>query len=322
MRREPSPARLAVVRPGWLTTVQDLGRFGFQRFGMPPAGAMDPFALRCANRLVGNPDQAAALEITVQGPEIRFEEEAVIAFTGADLTPTMNGALLPAWTTVMAGKGSRLTFGARRSGARSYLAVAGGFDLPIVLGSRSTHLRSHTGGFAGRALVKGDTLHGGKPNPGVWRLVGRSLPDAARPGYSPTPILRTVPGPQADWFTPDTVNNFLGGRYRVSSQSDRMGYRLLGPELDRAGREDMVSEAVPLGALQVPADRQPILLSADRQTTGGYPKIAVVISADIPLAAQLLPGDSVRFALIEVPEAQALFRAQRAALDAALPPIG
>lgn len=315
---KPEPARFRVVRPGLLTTVQDLGRFGFQRFGMPVSGAMDTMALRLSNRLVGNPDEAAALELTVKGPELLFERDAVIALTGADLSAKIDAATVPLWTALNVTRGSTLSFGERRSGARAYLAVAGGIDVPVVLGSRATHLSSQTGGFAGRALAKGDQVVGGPPRPGAATCIGQTVPTTARPAYNTAPILRVVLGPQAEWFSTEAIEALVGGRYTVSPQSDRMGYRLIGPPLVHVGSTEVVSDATPAGALQVPANQQPILLMVDRQTTGGYPKIAVVISADLPLAAQLLPGDTISFSIMEVREAQAIVREHRARLAAAL----
>ncbi len=316
----PKPARFRVVHPGFFTTVQDLGRVGFQRFGTPVSGAMDLTALRLANRLVGNADHSAALEITVQGPELLFESDAVIAITGGDLSPSVNGAPVPNWTTLGIQRGGTLAFGSRRSGARAYVAVAGGVDVPVVLGSRSTHIRSRTGGVEGRALMKGDVLVAARPSADRSQLVGQTVPDSVRPAYSEHPTLRLVLGPQADLFVPDAVDQLITGRYTVSPQSDRMGYRLRGPALTHAGPPDIVSDATPTGALQVPANQQPILLMADRQTTGGYPKIAVVISADLPLAAQLIPGDTIGFTLLDVHEAQAMAREHRARIDEVLPP--
>ncbi|WP_447975043.1 5-oxoprolinase subunit C family protein [Nitrospira sp. Kam-Ns4a] len=319
-RDEPGRARVRILKPGLFTTVQDLGRPGYQRFGMPIGGAMDPLALRLANRLVGNPDGAAALEITMSGPVLEFAAGAVFAVTGADLSPTLDGQPVPLWTAVAARAGSRLAFGARRAGARAYLGVAGGLDVPIVLGSRSTHPRSGTGGLAGRALRAGDDLRSGPPGADAARLAGRTVPPAVRPRYTAAPTLRVVLGPQADGFPPETIETLRGSRYVLSPQCDRMGYRLLGPALAHVGPAEIISEATPMGALQVPANGQPILLMADRQTTGGYPVIAVVISADLPLAAQLAPGDTVAFTAVSVPEAQTLLREQRARLDAAVPP--
>lgn len=312
---KPEPARFRVVRPGLLTTVQDLGRYGFRRFGMPVSGAMDSFALRVGNRLVGNPDGAAALELTVQGSELQFETEAVIAVTGADLSAKLNGEPVPLWTALRVARGATLRFGERRRGARAYLAVAGGIEVPLVLGSRATHLSSQTGGFAGRALAKGEQVVGGPPPPGAATRIGQAVPTSMLPPYSSAPTVRVILGPQEEWFADEAIATLGGGRYTVTPQSDRMGYRLIGPPLVHVRSTEMVSDATPPGALQVPPNRQPILLMADGQTTGGYPKIAVVISADLPLAAQLLPGDTISFAIIKVGEAQAIAREQRARLE-------
>ena len=317
----PEAAQLHVLRPGLLTTLQDLGRFGFQRFGMPVSGAMDTSALRLANRLVGNQDHAAALEVTIKGPEIRFETSAVIAIAGADLSPLVDGKPVQNWVTLHIQRGGILTFGQRRTGARAYVALAGGFDTPKVLGSRSTHIRSHTGGIHGRALMKGDKLTGGRPATSRAKLVGKEVPDSLRPAYSPNPTLRAVLGPQAEHFTPEAVETLISSRFTVSPHADRMGYRLTGPRLVHVASPDIISDATPFGAVQVPANQQPILLMADRQTTGGYPKLAVVISADLPLAAQLIPGNTVAFKLVEVAEAQVSSRELRQRIDAGLPPV-
>lgn len=316
----PEVARIHVIRPGLLTTVQDCGRFGFQRFGMPVSGGMDPIALRLANRLVGNPDEAAVLEMTIKGPELQFETSTIVAITGGDLSPAVDGKAVPLWTTLHVHRGSSLTFGQRRSGARAYLAIAGGFGVPVVLGSRSTHIRSHTGGVAGRALRTGDMLRGNGPLAGGEAHLGLTAPHPIRPDYSANPTLRAVLGPQADHFIQGAVETFANSRYTVSPQSDRMGYRLVGPRLAHARSPDIISDATPFGSVQVPANQQPILLMADHQTTGGYPKIAVAISADLPLAAQLIPGNTVAFRLVDVSEAQAVAREMRQQIDAALPP--
>ena len=315
------PARIRVVRPGFSTTVQDLGRVGFQRFGMPVSGAMDPVALRLANRLVGNADHLAALEITVQGPELLFETDAVIAITGGDLSPSVNGASMLNWVTFAIECGNTLAFGSRRSGARAYLAVAGGVDVPVVLGSRSTHVLTRTGGIAGRALIAGDHVAAASFSADRSPLIGKTVPDSVRPAYGEHPTLRVVLGPQADWFLPEAVDQLVTAGYTVSPQSDRMGYRLTGPALTHSGPADIVSDATPPGAIQVPANQQPILLMADRQTTGGYPKIAVMISADLPLAAQLMPGDTLGFSLVEVAEARTIVRKLQARIEEALPPV-
>src|SRR5574341_2105121 len=315
------PVRLRLLRPGFFTTVQDLGRWGFQRCGVPVAGAMDSFALRCANRLVGNDDGAAALEITVTGPQLIFEGAAVIALTGGDFAVTLDGVSTPGWTAVAVRAGSTLTIGERRVGARAYLAVAGGFDVPPRLGSRATHVRSRTGGIGGRPLSTGDLLPVGQAASGASPVIGRSIPAAVRPAYSPSPAVRVVLGPQAGAFTAAALDALTEGGYLVTTESDRMGYRLSGPSVIQAGPADIISDATPLGAIQVIPSGEPILLMADRQPTGGYPKPAVVIAADIPLAAQLLPGDTIRFAVIGVAEAQQIFREQQRVLASALPPV-
>jgi antagonist of KipI len=245
----------------------------------------------------------------------------VIVLTGGDFNASLDGVPVPGWTVVGVKHGSTLAVGERRSGGRGYLAVAGGLDVPLVLGSRSTCVRSRIGGLGGRALAKGDELFGGQPGPHACLLIGRSFPDAARPPYRSSPTLRVVLGPQADAFMPEAVEALTHSRYSLSPRSDRMGYRLVGPPLVHTTIADIVSDATPLGAVQVPANQQPILLMADRQTTGGYPKIAVVISADIPLAAQLLPGDTIGFSTVEVAEAQQILREQQRRLAVELPPI-
>ena len=313
------PAHITVVKPGWLTTVQDLGRYGYQQYGLPVSGAMDRRAFIIANRLVGNLDHDAGLEITLKGPELLFEQEAVMAVTGADLTPSVNGIDIPLWTSVLVESGSRLAFGARRAGARGYVAIAGGIDVPIVLGSRSTHTYSRTGGMKGRALAQGDVLIGGAPGPHPRETIGRVLPERLRPVYSTVTTLRILPGTQRMSFSAHALELLTSSPYRLSNQSDRMGYRLEGPKIAHAGVGQWISEGTAMGALQVPADGQPILLMADRHTTGGYPKIAVVISLDLHLAAQLMPGDTVEFRTITLLEAQTLLKTEWSEIDHAIP---
>lgn len=311
---------LRILKPGLFTTVQDLGRPGYQRFGVSVGGAMDQWAHRLVNRLVGNPDEAATLEITLAGPHLQFEREGVIAIGGADLSPALDGSPLPMWTAVFVTAGAQLVFGPRRSGARAYLAVAGGLDLPLVLGSRATDLRSRLGGLDGRRLAENDALDGGRPATRAEDVIGRVLPADVRPTYRFEPTVRAVAGPQAERFHPEAFEVLQAGRYLVTPQSNRMGYRLTGAPLKHIGSSDMISDATPFGAIQVPGNQQPILLMADRQTTGGYPKIAVVVSADLPLAAQLAPGDALRFSLVDAVVAAAELREHHARLDRCLPP--
>jgi antagonist of KipI len=298
-----------VQTPGLLSTLQDLGRVEYQHTGMPVAGAMDPFALQIANILVGNARGAAALEMTVLAPTLQVLGEVTVAVCGADLSARVDGASLPLWRTVRLQAGQTLRWGRRVSGAWAYLAVGGGFEAPVVLGSRSTFLRAGIGGFASRALQAGDVLAGEGP---IAAPPGRALAPSAVPAYSRPVTVRVVSGPHADAFAPATLATLFHSEYTLSAQSDRMGYRLSGSPLrclpDRQGA--LLSEAVPWGGVQVPPDGQPILLMADRQTTGGYPLIAVAASADRSLLAQLAPGDAVSFRQISLQEAQVAAVAQ------------
>jgi len=316
----PNPVSIHVVHPGLFTTIQDLGRYGYQRFGVSVSGAMDPWALTVGNRLLDNPDHAAGLELTLQGPELLFERRLSIAITGADLSPTCDGQALPMWTVVTMPAGSRLRFGTRRQGTRAYLAVAGGIEAPVLLGSRSTHVRSGLGGIGGHPLRKSDRLAVGFPPSTIRSCEGRALAQSSRPQYLASPILRVIPGPQVDHFTKDALHVLATSPYRVTSKSDRMGYRLEGRALPHRGSADIISEAVTTGCIQVPSDHQPILLMADCQPTGGYTKLATMIRADRHLAAQLGPGDSLSFVVITVKEASELFRSSHAELDRLLPP--
>lgn len=291
---------LRVESPGLLTTVQDEGRWGHQRDGMVVAGAMDPFASAVANVLVGSPRGAAVLEITLLGPTLRALADTRLALCGGDLSPTVEGQPVPSWKTFTLRAGQALTFGRRRSGARAYLAVAGGLAVPAVLGSRATFLRARLGGFRGRPLRSGDVLEGW-PHPiapGERGLRPADIPDYALPA-----VLCVLPGPHSAAFTEAGRDTLFSAAYTVSPRSDRQGYRLTGPAVARADMADILSEAMPWGGIQVPPDGQPILLMADRQTTGGYPLAGVVISADLPRAGQLAPGDSVRFEAVGLAEA-------------------
>ena len=299
-----------------LTTVQDLGRYGYERYGVPVSGAMDQFALRAANLLVGNPPHAAALEITLAGPTLRATDKCLIAVTGADLSLRVNDWEMPPWMAIFVRQGWTITFGDRKSGCRAYLAVAGGIDVMPIMGSRSTYLSGGFGGVEGRALRQGDVIPVGVVPFHLPERAGRSFPSNLVPDYSDAPEIHVVLGPQDDYFTDEGMATFLSGEYQVGPTSDRMGYRLQGPEIAHKGRADIISDGIPLGAVQVPANRQPIVMMADRQTTGGYPKIATVISADVPLLAQCLPGQStVRFEAIGVEEAQSRYRRMMKALE-------
>jgi antagonist of KipI len=302
-----------VLDGGLLTTVQDRGRYGYQRYGVPVSGAMDQFALAVANSLAGNDERAAGLEITLVGPRLRFLHSTVIALAGADLSPRLDDTPVPAWEPFVAPAGSVLSFGEPRDGARAYLAVHGGIDVPEVLGSRSTHVRSKLGGFGGRPLSAGDRL--ATPGTEPPRAIdGRRMAPGLAPRYGHSHRLRVVPGPQHTAFTPKGLETLLSAAYTVTSQSDRIGCRLQGPPIEHATSPDIVSDAVPAGAIQVAGDGMPIVLLADRGTTGGYTKIATVISVDLSLLAQATAGDTITFAAVTVDEAHALVRAQAAEL--------
>jgi biotin-dependent carboxylase-like uncharacterized protein len=309
---------LAVLDPGLLTTVQDLGRPGHGRLGIPPSGPLDRPAFILANRLVGNPDGAAGLELTLKGPRLEARASCLVAVTGAEMGLTVNGAAAPAWTTVPLRPGDVLAFRMAAAGCRAYLAVAGGIDVPSVLGSRATYLRGRLGGLEGRALQKGDLLPVGAPASGEAASRGRHVPEARRPVYPAEVEARVILGPQADRFTPAGVAAFLGGSYTVTPQADRMGYRLEGPVIEHARGHDIVSDGIPLGGIQVPGEGQPIVLLVDRQTTGGYTKIATVISVDIARIGQTRPGQRVRFREVSLAEAAAALATAATALGGAI----
>jgi antagonist of KipI len=292
---------IRVIRPGLLTTVQDLGRWGHQASGVPVAGPMDTFSHRLANLLVGNPRDAAAFEVTLIGPELEFEAPATVAICGAEFEVTCQGQPLPLATSVSLPGGARLQFARRRQGARAYLAVSGGLQTPLLLGSRATHLVSSMGGIEGRALIAGDRVPIATSEPVATsrRAPSMILPSGGRAR------LRIVAGPQAEWFSSEAMTTLTSVSFRVSPRSNRMGYRLEGPPLARQRAEEPISEPLAFGAIQVPGAGEPILLMADRQTAGGYPKIAAVIAADLPLAGQLAPGDFIEFALCSRHEAAA-----------------
>jgi antagonist of KipI len=303
---------LTVVKAGMLTTVQDLGRRGFQGLGVPVAGPMDWYSHRRANQLLGNDPMAAALEITLIGPELVADGEVVAIVTGAEFDVSMNATPVPHDQPFTMQWEDRLRFGERRAGSRSTLAVKGGIAVAPVFGSRATHLASAMGGVDGRALRPGDRLPVGEAiarQPG-GRGVQLPLPDRGA-------TLRVVPAAHRDRFIDDAWRALMSGRFIVTPQSNRMGYRLDGPRLEHSRGADLLSEAMPTGAIQVPASGTPILLMADRQTTGGYPTIANVIAADLPLAGQLAPCDWIEFAGCSIEDAIRALRVREAALSAA-----
>ena len=303
---------LVVVEPGLLTTVQDLGRFGYQRVGIPPSGPLDRAAFVVANRLVGNSDGAAGLECTLRGPELEVRRDCVVAVTGAEMGFAVNGLAAPMWTAVWLRPGDAVSFRMATEGCRTYLAIAGGLDLPPALGSRSTYLRGRLGGLEGRALQKGDGLPLGPPALPLDRVMGRKVLTPRRPTHPSEVECRVILGPQDDRFTAEGIAAFLGSPYEVTPQADRMGYRLKGPIITHVRGHDIISDGIPLGGIQVPGEGQPIVLLADRQTTGGYTKIATVISVDIGRIAQTKPGQRIRFRRVTLAEAHAALAAEAA----------
>ncbi|GEN35678.1 biotin-dependent carboxyltransferase family protein [Aneurinibacillus danicus] len=315
--------RVKVLRPGLLTSIQDLGRYGFQQRGVIVSGAMDTFSLRMANLLVGNDEGEAGLEITLIGPKLEFEESALVAVCGADLSPEVDGQSIPQWRPVYIKKGSILNFRGCVSGCRAYLAMAGGFAVEKVLGSRSTYLRAGIGGYQGRALKEGDVLEAGQPSERAeWKMQklsaqggdtiasGWSISVDVFPDYDVNPTVRVLRGAQFDRFTKESREAFFASTFQVTPQSDRMGYRLKGPELSLTEPLEMLSSSVAFGTVQVPPEGQPIALLADRQTAGGYPKIAQIISVDLPVIAQVKPGEKIRFQEVSLEEAEALYLAR------------
>lgn len=306
---------IVAVQPGVLTTVQDCGRSAWQHIGVPVGGAMDAMAHRVANLLVGNSDDAAALECTMGGVALRFQQPALVALAGRALRASLDGAEIPAWRAFIVEPGQLL---ALHSGGRTSIAIAGGLDVPIILGGRGTASRGSFGGFDGRALRRDDVLPIGTPSPlavvlredianrgrrvATWGA-GLSL----RPHYSQSPTVRLIAGQELPRLTAPSRASCLGGTFTVAGDSDRMGFRLVGPTLSLQTPIDMDSSGVTAGTVQLPPSGAPIVLMADRQTTGGYPRLGTVIAVDLPLLAQLLPGDQLQFTETSLAEAHRLF---------------
>lgn len=313
-RFEPVQNHLRVISPGALTTIQDLGRLGYARYGVPQSGAMDPFAFRAANRLVGNSLESAGIEFALDAPSFSMDLDGLVAGAGCGWSLKIAGRQVGMWRAARVFAGEVIQFFQQGQAGWGYLAVLGGIDVPPVMRSRSTYLRGGFGGMQGRLLQNGDSLPLGTVVSSDWlRLAGRWLPPEHRPPYGPKPIIPVLPGPQVGAFAVEAFDILMSSEYRVSSISDRMGYRLEGPHLTHTGSADLISEPVAWGALQVPADGLPMAMMSDRPTTGGYPKIAVAASAGLPLLAQAMPGQGrLRFRWISLEEAQVLYRAQAA----------
>jgi antagonist of KipI len=298
---------IQVLVPGLFTTVQDLGREGFGPLGVSASGAADALSLRIGNRLVGNAEGAAGLEMTLLGGKFLFPEGAVVALAGSDFGASLDGKPVELWTAFEARPGQTLRLGPTRSGARCYLCVRGGIEVEPFLGSASTHILSGLGGHEGRALRKGDVLNIGAASVSARK---RSLTAQALKKLSQRKVLRVTPGPQSDWFSQPAQQIFYASTFRVAEESNRMGLRLEGAAIPAIASGEMISEGVALGAVQVPEGGMPIILFVEQQTTGGYPKIANVISADFHSLGQLRPRDEIRFERVEWETAGDLLREQ------------
>jgi antagonist of KipI len=303
---------IRVESPGLSTTVQDLGREGFGLIGVSPSGAADPIALRLGNRLVMNAENAAALEMTLVGGTFSFPEGAALALTGSDFGATLDGSPPDMWTSMRVQPGQTLRLGPTQSGARCYLCVHGGIVVPPLLGSASTQILSGLGGFEGRSLRKGDVLTIG---PKTQSFRARAIARQVSKQLSGRENLRVTRGPQADWFPESSLRTFYAEHYRISEQSNRMGVRLEGAAVLQHHDKRMITEGVSLGAIQLPPQGSPIILFVEQQTTGGYPKVANVISADLHRIGQLRPRDEVRFTQVTIETARSVLIEQEQLLS-------
>ncbi|EJR35245.1 MULTISPECIES: biotin-dependent carboxyltransferase family protein [Bacillus cereus group] len=315
-----------VLHAGMFTTVQDLGRSHYQQYGVPVGGAMDKNALRMINMLVGNEENEAGLEITIMGPKLLIKKTTLLAIGGADMEPLLNGERIPLWRPILAEEGSMLCLGKAKSGCRAYVTFAGGINIDRTMGSKSTYIRAALGGIEGRMLKKGDYFQIGTGAEVASRFIQNlqeekriktkwAICNNALPKYKKHPILRVITDFEYDQFTEESIKSFFSKEYKVSNYADRMGYRLDGDVLNRVEEIEILSSPVTFGTIQVPNGGQPIILMADRQTTGGYPRIGNVISVDLPLLAQLKPGDYVTFEKITMEDAAQLYIKQETSMS-------
>lgn len=303
---------ITILNPGMMTTVQDMGRFGYQQFGVSASGVMDPRSTSIANILVGNDENEAVLECTMMGPHIRFDQATCIAITGGDLGPTVDGVPVDNYRAFLVNAGQVLRFTMIKSGCRAFIAFAGGLDIPVVMGSRSTNMKAKIGGFQGRKLEKDDVIKFRAPKTDLKNLGIRHISPEFRPRAEYT--LRVVLGPQDDAFTELGIKTFLSSVYTLTPEFDRMGCRLEGEVIEHVKDGNIISDGIAFGAIQVPSAGKPIIMLADRQTTGGYTKIANVITADFRILGQLKAGDKVRFEQVSIKAAQEALLAQRASM--------
>lgn len=294
-------SKIKVISPGLCTTIQDNGRIGFQQFGIPVSGVMDKYSFLVANYLVGNEGHEAVLEIPYLGPTLEFDFDVTISITGADLSPKLNNNDIEMWKSINIKKGDILSFKSIKSGSRSYIAFSAEIDVPEINNSKSTLLKSKLGGFEGRQLKKGDII-----NFKNVRVLNKEniLDKKYIPTFNNENTIRVLLGPQDDYFTENGIKTFLESEYTITKNSDRMGMRLDGNTIEHKDKADIISDATVFGSIQVPGDGKPIILLADRQTTGGYTKIATVIHIDLPKLAQMSPGNKINFEKISLEEAQ------------------
>lgn len=307
---------IEMIKTGMLATIQDRGRFSYQKYGVNVNGAMDEGSARVANLLVGNSEDAAVLELTLSGAVLKFAQDHLIAICGGNMSPYMNNASLPMWQPIIVKKDSVLSFANYVSGCRVYIAVAGGIHVPSVLGSYSTNVRGQLGGYYGRSLRSGDVLEVGtidehSRSAKLWNKLQRKVGPAFNAQlFAMAPeehvTIRYIPGPEYELLTAESKRQWMNGTWRIDIQSDRMGYRLQGGKLELKDSKEMISEGTVHGLIQLPANGQPIVLLSDRQTTGGYPRIALVAAVDIPMFGQLKPGDAIRFLPVTMEEAERL----------------
>lgn len=304
---------IIIDNPGLLTTIQDEGRFGYGQFGVTPSGPMDVDSFQIANLLVGNSPGESALEATVLGPTFHSTEDTVIAITGADMAPTLNGVSIPMYQAISVPAGSEVKLQAAKNGSRSYISFYGGFDVPLIMGSRATSLQCHIGGVNGRKLEKGDVLPLRSASGVPQNLSHRSVSCHIRRKHENT--VRVLLGPQVDCFTEEGLAVFLGTPYTVSKDFDRMGCRLEGCPIQHKTDGNIISDGIVNGAIQVPTTGQPIIMLAERQATGGYTKIATVISVDLPIIGQCCPGDIIRFQSVSIEEAHRLLKERQSRMN-------
>lgn len=305
---------IRILNGGFLTTVQDMGRYGSQETGMAVSGVMDTRAAALADILVGNDENEAVLEVTMMGPIMEFTEDELIAVTGGDLGAKVDGKPLPRYEAVLIKAGQTVSFGGMYGGSRAYMAFAGGLDVAVVMGSRSTNLKAKIGGIEGRKLGAGDEIGFRSPKTWLPSMAARKLPLPELSSREHT--LRVVMGPQDDCFTEEGISTFLGSAYTISNEYDRMGCRMEGPVIAHKNGGDIITDGISFGAVQVPSHGNPIVMMADHQTTGGYTKIANVISVDLPVLAQCMPGMKIHFEKVTVDEAQALYCKEKEEFDA------